>query len=38
MGQSLSDGRVIAIPFFDVVIQMFTEQDPEPSIITRRRA
>jgi hypothetical protein len=34
----LSDGRVISIPFFDVVIQTFSEQKPEAAAITKRRA
>jgi hypothetical protein len=34
----LSDGRVISIAFYDVVVHLFSEQDPEPAIISRRRA
>ncbi len=34
----LSDGRVVSIPFFDVVIQTFSEQAPEAATITKRRA
>lgn len=34
----LSDGRVISIPFFDVVIQAFSEQNPETAVVTKRRA
>jgi len=34
----LSDGRVISIPFFDVIIQSFSQQNPETAIITKKRA
>ncbi len=34
----LSDGRVISIPFFDVIIQSYSEQDPDTAIITKKRA
>jgi hypothetical protein len=34
----LSDGRVVSIPFFDVVVQAFSEANPETAIVTKRRA
>ncbi len=34
----LSDGRVISIPFTDVVINSFPEESPQPVIVARRRA
>jgi hypothetical protein len=34
----LSDGRVVSIPFLDVVIQMISEQTPETASVTKRRA
>jgi hypothetical protein len=33
-----SDGRVISIPFFDVIIQSFSQQDPKTAIVTKKRA
>ena len=33
-----SDGRVVAIPFFDVIVQVFSSQNPETAIISRKRA
>jgi hypothetical protein len=33
-----SDGRVVSIPFFDVVIQSFSEQNPESALVTKNRA
>jgi len=34
----LSDGRVISIPFVDVIVQAFSEQNPETAITSLRRA
>jgi hypothetical protein len=34
----LSDGRVISIPLFDVVIQTFSELEQEIRIVKKRRA
>jgi hypothetical protein len=34
----LSDGRVVSIPFFDVIIQTFAEQNSATAIITKKRA
>ena len=34
----LSDGRVISIPFSDVVVNSFSGDNPQPVIIARRRA
>ena len=33
-----SDGRVVSIPFLDVVIQSFSRQNPEPALIMKTRA
>ena len=33
-----SDGRVTSIPFFDVIVHSFSEENPDPATITRRRA
>jgi hypothetical protein len=32
-----SDGRVITIPFFDLVVHSFSEPDPQTAIIAQRR-
>jgi hypothetical protein len=32
----LSDGRVVSVPFFDVVVHSFSEQDPQPAINSGR--
>jgi hypothetical protein len=34
----LSDGRVISIPFTDVVVNSFSGDHPRPIVVTRRRA
>jgi hypothetical protein len=34
----LSDGRTIAIPFYDVVVQAFSDREPKSTIVSRRRA
>ena len=34
----LSDGRVISIPFSDVIVNAFSGSNPQPVIIARRRA
>jgi hypothetical protein len=34
----LSDGRVISIPFIDVIVQAFSEQNPETAIASLLRA
>ena len=34
----LSDGRVVAIPFVDVVVQSFFEDRPEAALVSRKRA
>jgi hypothetical protein len=34
----LSDGRVISIPFTDVVVNSFSGESPQPIIVKRRRA
>jgi hypothetical protein len=33
-----SDGRVIGVPFVDAIVQSFSEDHPEPSIVSRTRA
>jgi hypothetical protein len=34
----LSDGRVISIPFSDVIVSSFSGDNPQPVVIARRRA
>jgi hypothetical protein len=34
----LSDGRVISIPFAEVIIHRFSQENPQPAIISRRRS
>lgn len=34
----LSDGRVVSIPFTDLIVNAFPEENPQPVIATRRRA
>jgi hypothetical protein len=33
-----SDGRVLSIPFLDVVVQSFSQQNPEAALIIKKRA
>ena len=33
-----SDGRVVSIPFFDVIIQSYSDREPETAIVAKTRA
>ena len=33
----LSDGREISIPFYDVIVHSYSDKEPEPALVTRRR-